>query len=166
MGSQKRPREKSLRAKKLPTDRLAEAQRHFAAEFFNETWRYLEKSGRTADEDMQMLSLAHASLVHWMARADCKPRNVAIGSWLLSRVYAVLRFPDLAERHARRSLQFAQNEGPLLLGFAHEALARAADLSEDRKAKNQSLAEAQKLASRVKPLSERKNLLTALKTLE
>ena len=68
----------------------AAAHRWFSADCFNRVWALLEKAGRTPAEDERMISLCHASLAHWRERMDCTTRNLSIGYWQLSRVYAVL----------------------------------------------------------------------------
>ena len=65
----------------------AAAHRHFATDCFNRVWEMLEKPDRSADEDRMMVAMSHASLFHWQQRADCTPRNLSVGYWLISRVY-------------------------------------------------------------------------------
>src|ERR1700687_1872237 len=66
----------------------AEAHRFFSAHCFNRAWDLIRKSNRTTIECEQMLQLSQASLWHWTQRSDCTPKNLSIGNWQLSRIYA------------------------------------------------------------------------------
>jgi hypothetical protein len=61
-----------------------ETERKLAARLFNETWRLLDKTDRTAAEDTLMIYCAHASRYHWEAVGDAS--NRAIGEWQISRL--------------------------------------------------------------------------------
>jgi hypothetical protein len=69
-----------------------------AAAFFNETWRLLNLTQRSAEQDVQMIHCAHASRMHWELVGDA--RNHAVGEWQIARVYSVLQFPQPALYHA------------------------------------------------------------------
>jgi tetratricopeptide (TPR) repeat protein len=104
-----------------------EEQRTLAAETFNRGWRLLDKSGRTQDEDDEMLHGAHASRYHWIGAGTRV--NAARGEWQCARVYAVLGRAEPALHHARRCLELCESVrddlDPFDLPFAYEALARA-----------------------------------------
>ena len=68
-----------------------------SADCFNRAWELLDKKERTAEENERMISLAHASPAHWRMREDCTDRNLSVGYWQLSRVYAVLGQGNNAE---------------------------------------------------------------------
>lgn len=104
-------------------------ERRIAADCFNRTWEFLEKPRRTADEDVRMIHLAHASRHHWAAGGTA--RHLAIGEWQISRVYAVLGRAEPALFHAEECLKVCRR-GRLKdfpLAFAYEALARASALA-------------------------------------
>lgn len=103
-----------------------------AARFFNEAWEYIEKSNRTQDDDLIMIHLAHASRLHWQFAGDAS--RWTIGEWQISRVYSVLRRAEPALYHARACLRIATENSvrPFLLGYAHEAIARALSIVADR----------------------------------
>ncbi len=67
-----------------------EPHRYFSAQCFNRAWELIRRIDRTELESEQMLLLAQASLWHWTQRPDCTPRNLSIGYWQLSRVFALL----------------------------------------------------------------------------
>ena len=65
-----------------------ELHRKTAKKCFNEAWDYLDKKSRDAQEERQMLHLAHASRYHWGLVGT--PKDQAIGDWQISRIYATL----------------------------------------------------------------------------
>lgn len=134
---------------------LARAHRWFSADSFNRVWTLLEQPDRTPDDDERMISLAHAALAHWRERADCTPRNLSIGYWQVSRVYAVLGQAENARHYGQLCLTASAGEKPFYLGYAHEALARAEQLSRDIPAAEHHLAEARRLAALVADKEER-----------
>ncbi|MEZ5387985.1 MAG: hypothetical protein R3F13_20960 [Prosthecobacter sp.] len=136
-----------------------------SAECFNRTWELLDKKERTHEEEERMISLAHASLTHWRMRDDCTDQNLSIGYWQISRVYAVLGQGENARRYAELCLAASGKEPPFYLGYAHEALARAAQLNKDRAAFDTHLAEAKTLAAKVSEADERKMLEDDLESL-
>lgn len=129
-----------------------------SADCFNRTWELLDKKERTAEENERMISLSHASLAHWRMREDCTDRNLSIGYWQLSRMYAVLGQGNNAERYGGLCLRVSGQEPPFYLAYAHEALARAALLNERRELFDKHLAEAKALAAKVTDADEKKML--------
>ena len=153
--------------KSEPEFDAAAAHRYFSADYFNRVWRLLDKTGRSSEEDEQMISMAHASLAHWRDRDGCGPQQLSIGLWQLSRVYAELGRAILAEDYGQRCLQISKEEPPFYRGYAHEALARAARASGDSDSFRKHLEEATALAGEVADEQERKMLtadLDGLKT--
>jgi DNA-binding transcriptional MerR regulator len=126
--------------------------RLLAAQLFNETWRLLEREGRTRDDDDRMIHTAHASRYHWGQVLTVTPAHLARGEWLISRVYAVLERAEPALFHARRVLDVCQENGigDFDLAFAYEALARASAVAGDaaraREYTDQALAAAEDVA--------------------
>ncbi|MAJ46118.1 MAG: hypothetical protein CBC35_02315 [Planctomycetes bacterium TMED75] len=104
-----------------------------ASSLFNRTWEALDRDDRTPEEDAAMLDMAHASLWHW--RVVGAPINLSRGEWLVSRVSAVLGYPESALRHAQATLalcdQYQLSEFDR--AFAHEAMARAYAVASDPK---------------------------------
>ena len=102
-----------------------ERQRRLAAQLFNGTWNLLSKKRRTKEESDTMIHMAHASRYHWGLVGG--PKELAIGEWQISRVYAVVRRPEPSLYHAERCLEIckAHGVGDFPLAYAYEALARA-----------------------------------------
>lgn len=111
------------------------AHKYFSAHCFNRTWDLIDKSSRTPQEDLAMLSTSFASLWHWQQRKDVTFTNLSIAYWQLARVYALLRQVENARRFGQLCLEISQKEGvpPYYLGFAYESLARAELVADDRK---------------------------------
>ncbi|HVV99423.1 MAG TPA: hypothetical protein VHB77_03720 [Planctomycetaceae bacterium] len=144
---------------------LAQAHRHFSADCFNRTWDFIDKPDRSAEDDEAMVLSTLASLWHWTQRSDCTDQNRSIGHWQASRVYALVGQGDNARRHGERCLAFASGAPPFYVGYAHEALARAADVLGDAAAKERHLQEAWGCAGTVTDESARSALEQDLKTL-
>jgi hypothetical protein len=149
----------------MSTFDVAAAHRHFAAECFNRAWSLIDRPSRTPAEDEGMVSAALASLWHWTERSDCTDQNLSVGHWQASRVYALVGQGESARRHAERALHFAAGCSPFYVGYAHEALTRAAVVLGDRAAAGEHLAQAQACAAAVTDAEERKMLESDLKSL-
>jgi hypothetical protein len=150
---------------KPPDFDLKSAHRFFAADCFNRAWDLIEKPDRTPDDDRQMVALSQASIFHWRCRPDVTDRNLSVGHWQVSRVYALLGQAVEARRNAEISLGYAKALKPFVLGYAYEALARAALLAGDRAEARTFLDTAQALADEVGDAEDRALLqadLTAL----
>jgi hypothetical protein len=109
----------------MATKTDSEWHRKMAAHLFNSTWVLLEKKGRSREESDTMIHMAHASRFHWGVVGG--PKELAIGEWQISRVYAVLSRPEPALYHAQRALEIceASKIGDFPIAYAYEALARA-----------------------------------------
>jgi len=104
---------------------MTDSNREPAVRFFNEVWALLDKQGRSRDDDLQMIHLAHASRAHWQLAGG--PREWAIGEWQIARVYASLSRGEPALYHAEAALEMTLQGavGPFLAGCAEEVMARA-----------------------------------------
>ena len=143
----------------------AEAHRFFSAHCFNRAWDLIRKSNRTTIECEQMLQLSQASLWHWTQRSDCTPKNLSIGNWQLSRVYALLGQAENAKRSAKMCLHHSEDTSPFFTGYAHEALARSAAVADDVVGKAH-LAEARRYLAQVRSDRDRALLQADLQSLE
>jgi len=101
-----------------------EFHRKTAKQSFNKTLDYLEKKNRTPDDDRQMLILAHTSRYHWGLVGNA--RNLAVGEWQISRVYADLKRAEPSLLFAKSSLESVmRNNLSDLLPSVYEGMARA-----------------------------------------
>ena len=115
------PRRRSRR----PT---AEEHRRHGITANNSTWELLDGRELSADEVDDVLGRAYASTYHWRRAARRGPENAARGSWLVSRVHAVLGHGDLALHHADQCMRGGRRQPAWTdfdLAYAHEARARA-----------------------------------------
>ncbi|HSK68709.1 MAG TPA: hypothetical protein VLA21_05555 [Candidatus Limnocylindria bacterium] len=143
----------------------AEALRQRAAELFNATWDLLERRGRTEEEDLDMVHMAHASRHFWgLAGGD---RERATGEWQVSRVYARLHMGQSALFHARASLRYCEKAHLPAFdrAFAYEAIARAHALLDNADQLQIFLAKARQTAPLIEKEEDRKYLLAELDTI-
>lgn len=107
-------------------DDVASWQRTLAPRAFNRTWELLDAADLTREQEEEMLAATFAQRHLWYHVGDA--RKHAIADWQVSRVAAVLGYADLARRFGERSLEVAIENGldAFVIGFAHEAIARAA----------------------------------------
>jgi hypothetical protein len=122
--------------------------RRLAARFFNETGGLLDRPDRSAEDDLRMIHMAHASRMHWEFAGTARNRNV--GEWQIGRVYSVLGMKGPALYHAENSLRIAMENGltPFLLGYSYEGMARAKAIAGDGVAR-EFLAKAEELLHQV-----------------
>ena len=144
---------------------IAAAHKYFAVGCFNQAWGLIDKSDRTPEEDEMMISLAHASIWHWTQRDDCIDRNMSIGYWQASRIYALLGQADNARRYGQLSLDYSKDSESFYIGFAYEALARAESLAGNKAESEEYLGLAKKLADSVTDAESKKMLLDDLATI-
>ncbi len=120
------------------SDKESEFHRKTAAKCFNSTWDYLDKKGRSRDDEMQMLLLAHASRYHWGLVGTA--RNRMVGEWQISRVYAELDQPELSLNFAKAALDTCKkNSLSEFLASNYEGLARAHAVSHNVKQARESI---------------------------
>jgi len=139
--------------------------RKIGADLFNYTWSLLERKKHSLAETDELLNAAHASRYHWGHAGT--PLNLSIGEWQVSRVYAVLGRAEPALYHGRRALEIARRNrlGRFYLAYAYEALARAAAVDGDRRARNRYLREARRIGAEVRDRDDRRTLLEDLATI-
>ncbi len=154
-------------SKKLPFE-IADAHRYFAVDCFNKAWDLIDQSERTPDEDQQMIGLGQASLWHWARREDCTDRNLSVGCWQVSRIYALVGQADEARRYGQLSLDSGRRSElpPFFIGYSHEALARAEAGLENRTEMEKHLESAREEADKVSGAEEKKQLLDDLADIE
>jgi len=141
---------------------------HFSSDCFNKCWTLIDKADRSPEDVEDMLLLAHASLWHWKHRADCKPLNLSIGYWQVSRVYALAGDYEMAKLFGERCLKVGQdNKLPAFyVGYAYEALTRAELLHDKADQAKRFLGKAHKELESVTNKDERQLLEADLVSLE
>jgi hypothetical protein len=144
---------------------LAAAHKHFSAWCFNRAWDLIEKPDRTEAEVRLMVALSHASIFHWISRLDCTDQNLSVGYWQASRIQALIGNAQQAGLYAQTCLGYSANLEPFYLGYAYEALARAATLMNDAANFADYLDTAESLAQRVIDEQDRQLLAADLSQL-
>lgn len=140
-------------------------RRALAAGLFNHVWTLLETADRTRTQDDELVHAAHASRYHWGEIGE--PRNLAIGEWQCSRVYATLGRAEPALHHARRCLEISEAERlpDWLQASACEAMARAHLVAGDRAATAEWKRRAEEALARVEDADDREVVEQDLATL-
>lgn len=107
-------------------EQLSQWHRTFAPRAFNATWSLLDLEERTREQEEEMIASTLAQRHHWYAVGT--PRHHSIADWQVSRVFSVLGYAELARRFGERALAVAKDNDldAFVIGFAHEAIARAA----------------------------------------
>src|SRR4051794_28047527 len=70
--------------------------RSLAVGYFNGTWDLINATGRTPDQDLDMLSLTFASRQHWI-EAGGTDENLAVADWQVAHVASLAGFTDVAD---------------------------------------------------------------------
>ena len=142
-----------------------ECHKKFATDLFNQTWRLLDKTDRTEEEDEQMVHAAHASRFHWGEVGTAV--HAERGEWQISRVYSVLKRPQQALHHAQRCLAICQEHGikDFDIAFAHEAMARAYAVAEDSAQCEMHIQLAKKAGLQIEEKEDRDLFLSELETI-
>lgn len=143
----------------------AEFHRKFSAKCFNDAWGLIDKPARSESENREMLLLAYAALWHWTQRDDCAAKNVSVGWWQVARIHALLGEPQSAYRAGEASLTYAKEQPPFYAGYAHEALARAASVANDKVLRERHLKEARRRLAEISDEKERRMLETDLESI-
>ena len=139
----------------------AEAQLHFAKQFFGKTWELLEKPERSQEEDELLVIYAHASLAHW--RAAGTGVNLQRGAWMLAHVYTVLGNSTLALQQAQRCQALTESYKDHLSDFdfayAYECMARAQALAGNQAVAQKYIALADEAGAAIKDDEDREIFL-------
>ncbi len=150
---------------KQPEIDIAAAHKYFSAHCFNAAWGLIEKKNRTPHDDEEMIRLCQASIWHWTQREDCTDKNLSIGYWQASRVYALLGRADDARRYGQATLNSGKEAEPFFVAYAYEALARAESVAGDTAKRDEYLAQAHTLTEQVTDAESKKMLEADLATI-
>ncbi len=137
----------------------------FSKSCFQQAWELIETENRSFDDDLQMITLAHASLFHWSRRDDVTQTNLAVANWLLSRIYCLVDDADRALEYAYRSQELSVSLAAFYRGYAKEAVGRALNLAGEREASRREIELARQIAETIEDVDDRVMLLTDLETI-
>ena len=150
------------------SDKMNEIDFHekMAKSLFNRTWDLMDKKKRIPEEDVEMIHTVHASAYHWSKIGN--PLNFQRGEWQISRVYAVLGFPESCLYHAKRCLDLTEkhNIKDFDLSFAYEAMARAYSIALDADEKEKYIKLAKESSEQIEKKDDKAYLLSELDTIE
>jgi len=140
--------------------------RQLAVDLFNHTWELIDKTERTQAEDDEMIHSAHASRYHWGLAGTAL--NLARGEWQISRVYSILNRSEPAMYHAKRSLDYCQENGfgDFDLAFAYEALARASSAAGEKQSGAEYLALAKEAGDKIAEKDDRDYFFSELESIK
>jgi hypothetical protein len=150
---------------KKPDFDVTAAHKYFSAHCFNAAWDLIDKESRTEEENLLMVALCQASIWHWTQREDCTDKNLSIGYWQASRIYALLGRHETARMYGRLSLDHAKDAEPFFVAYAYEALARAESVAGNDSKRDDYLSQARKLTEQVKDADSKKMLEADLDTI-
>lgn len=134
----------------------------FAKAAFNGAWDLIDKTGRSADDDRQMLTLAFASRWHWGTVGSAE--NKTIADWQVAHVASILGLPSLALTYAQAAYDAARG-GDLpdwLRASTAEGLARAHACAGDRESYEFCASEARQLVEQLEDEEDRELILGQL----
>ena len=131
-----------------------------SVECFNEVSNWIYNKDRNPDDNLLMREMAHSSLYHWLRRDDCKPMNLSIGLWQVSRVHAILGESETAMQYAKECIDLSENNSlpPFFIGYGYEAAARAAKVSGDLELCTTFIKKTEEQLSQVEEADDRKYL--------
>ena len=122
---------------------------------FNHAWKLMDDADRSADDEDTLLAAAFGQRYHWYLVGTAV--NKAIADWQVARVAALLGYAELADRFGRLSLRMCEDHDlpPFYRGYAHEAIARAADVMDDRQTRDQHVLAAREVLPQIEDEQER-----------
>ena len=134
----------------------SKAHEHFAKKFNNMVWEILQKQDISEEDEELMISAAHASKLHWNF-AGALIHEIR-GQWMLSRVYSVIKNPELASFYSIKCLQLCEKNNifDFDIAYAYEACARAAAYSGNKIEFEKYFTLAKDVASQIKDNEDRK----------
>ncbi len=150
---------------KKENEEINKLHNYMATKLFNDTWELLDKENRTAEEDILMIHTAHASLYHWYQFGQAK--NLSIGEWQVSRVYAELKMGQSALKHglANIDLCLKHDISGFELAYAYESVARAYKVLGDSSKMSEILEKGYAEAENITNAEEKDYLISDLKTI-
>jgi hypothetical protein len=140
----------------------AAVRKAFAVAAFNGAWELVDKSGRSPEDDRQMLTLAFASRWHWGEVGTTENRVIA--DWQVAHVASLLGQASLALTFAQAAYDAARaDEQPdWLRASTAEGLARAHAAAGDRASYDVYAAEARALCEQLDEEEDRELILGQL----
>ena len=131
------------------TPGLEEVNHYFAVTYNSRFWRLSEKKDHSVEELDEMISLAHASLLHWTDSPKCKQVNLARGEYVIALAYFLAGKGVNALYHAEKCRMITDGNAAEMRDFdlAHCSLIQgmALHLNHRKEESHQLLVEARRL---------------------
>lgn len=112
---------------------LDEAHRYFGVEFNNAVFALFEVDDLSEAEKLEIVSCAHASLLHWQKFSAHKNVNTQRGLYMIAKAYVKVEDQLKALEYAQKCFEFTQNYLSEMqdfdVAYSHEILARAGALN-------------------------------------
>lgn len=126
-------------------EELAAWQRRLASQANNRAWRLSEVSGRSPEEDEEMLHAAHAAMYFWKIVGNAN--NRAHAALLLAHVYALLKLARPAKHYLAQATPTFFNGDcvPWEVAIAHAVAAGVASVCVEHESHKMHYAEAARL---------------------
>jgi hypothetical protein len=141
-----------------------EAHQFFAIQTFNGAWELIEKPGRSADDDAEMLQRAFTSRWHWGFVGGVE--QCATGDWQIAHCASLVGLGGLAQVYAQRAFDACEREGWTDWQRASmlEGMARAAAAAGDAAAHAKYYALAEEAVAAIEEDEERNVIASQLAT--
>lgn len=144
------------------------AHKFFSANFFNNTWTFIDKETRTDIENEDMILHAMGSLLHWKLRGDATDTNMSISYWQISRVYSLAQNAQEAKHYGHKCLEVSKDgkTPPFYLAYGYEAIALANFVAGDNEEATKNLNLAYKEAENITIADNKSMILVDLDALK
>jgi len=114
---------------------IDEAHQFFGIDFNNKIFILAEKEFLNADEQEEIVALAHASFLHWLNYSGHQKVNTQRTLYMLAKAYIVVEHKSKAKEYAEKCYQFTQEYKTEMqdfdIAYADEIMARSAALNRD-----------------------------------
>lgn len=110
--------------------------RYFGVEFNNAIYKLTAKKDFTEIEKEEIISTAHAAVLHWQKFSDSTMANSVRGYYTVSKAYIVVDEKENALKYANLCLKLAQENKEVLadwdFAYAYEIMARASAMNNNK----------------------------------
>ena len=112
------------------------AHRFFGVEFNNKIFQLAEKQNLSDDEKTEIVSLAHASYIHWLNYSGHKIVNTQRALYMIAKAYITIQDQSNSMIYALKCLEctksFINEMEDFDIAYSHEIMARAAALNTNK----------------------------------
>lgn len=139
---------------------LDEGHRYFGVEFNNRIFALLDKEQLNKEEQVELVSCAYASLMHWRSFSGCQLVNIQRGIYMLGKVHVAIEDKEKALEFAHECMIFTSKNKTEMkdfdLAYSHELMARASALNQDKESFKRHYTMLQNLMPQIEKEEDRK----------